>query len=126
MKKKIIVGPTEMKIVWRGYSSETVSLTEADSPSDVLLKGADLWETIRPFISFERWKIHRLIMSIQRKQAALVYERLKTLPSFSGTIHRGPRPDLIAVKPWKQAHLGEWLSVPNGVAARVIRLSTHR
>jgi len=112
---RIVVGPEAMFVERDGVRSEKVPLTATDGPKDVREKAAHLWQTIRRIVSFRIWARHRVNMAFQRSLAALL-----TAMNFA-LWFPSPRPDLIAVKPWKSAAFGEWTSVPHGVAARVLR-----
>lgn len=115
MVKRIIVGPHSMYVECHGVKSDEAALTETDFPKDVLANARDLWETIRPFVSWAVWVKHRLRMAAQRRMTALVQAQ------WSGPYHRGPRPDLIAQAPWKEAKHGQWTSLPHGVVHRLMR-----
>lgn len=114
-RKRIIVGPTEMYVAYGRYRSEVRQLTEVDGPDDVRRIGRELWETIRPIVSWAVWVLHRSTMAMQRKIAGRV---MACRPDMH---HPGPRPDHIAERPWKKARYGEWTILPPGVVARIIR-----
>lgn len=114
-KLRIIVGPTAMYVERAGIKSEEQELTNAHTPADVRAAGQELWETIRPFVSWKVWIRHRVRMARQRRLTSLIQGL------YQSSFYPGPRPDLIATVPWKHAKLGEWFSVPHGVAARLQR-----
>jgi hypothetical protein len=75
---------------------------------------AELLATLRPIVSHKKWLTHRLTMAAIRRLAAHVGDDYP---------HFGPRPDLISKVPWGHAKWGDWLLLPHGVAARVVRAS---
>jgi len=116
VSKRIIVGPDAMLVERHGIRSESRAIGEHDGPEQVRAYGRELWEAIRPFVSWAVWTRHRLRMAMQRRWTRCIIE------ATPGPFYPGPRPDLIAIKPWKEAAHGEWQSVPHGVAARLLRL----
>lgn len=115
MPLRIVVGPTEIFIERHGKRSATHPLTEKDGPSEVREIAKKLWEDIRRECSFRVWIIHRLRMAIQRQDAAwfeLVHPDLT---------HAGPKPWIIATRPWNTAACGEWTHMAPGVVSRLVR-----
>jgi hypothetical protein len=113
MKLRIVVGPCAMYVERHGVRSETRALGDTDTPAGVRAIAADLWRTIRAPVAWAVWLRHRLTMAHQRRLAARIAAARPDL------CHPGPRPDLIAERPWKDARRGEWASLPHGVAARL-------
>lgn len=114
MPLRIIFGPEAMFVERHGIRSETRPLTAKDGPAEVRAIARDLWETIRPFVSWAVWTRHRLLMAWQRRIAARI------AADWPGPFHPGPRPDLIAQKLWNAAAYREWTLVHPGVAARLL------
>ena len=114
---RIIVGPTDMRVESHGFSSRVVALSAQDDTPEIHGYARDLWAEIRHFVSWAVWLRHRLTMAALRRMVTFVQDNLP------GPYYPGPRPDLIAVKPWKQAAYGEWTSLPHGVVARLLRSS---
>ena len=115
MSYRVLVGGHAMCVECHGIRSEQIEIGEQDTPEIVRKKGADLWQTIRHLVLWEVWVRHRLRTAQQRKTAALVANK------WPGPYYPGPRPDLIAQRPWTQAVIGQWASLPHGVVARLVR-----
>lgn len=115
MSLRIIVGPETMCVTRQGLHSETVALTEQDDPTRVREIASDLWKTIRPLVSSVVWRRHRSRMALQRRLTSQIEHHCP------GPYYPGPRPDLIAVRPWRVANYGEWCSLPHGVVSRLLR-----
>ncbi len=118
MPLKIIVGPTAMYVERHGVRSETRAIGKTHGPEEVRAIATELWETIRPLLSWAVWVRHRLRMALIRKTVAIVSNKM------SGPYFVGPGPDLIATKPWKEARQGDWTSLPHGVVSRLTRQSS--
>lgn len=112
---RIIVGPTEMYVERGGMRSAPAHLDDKDGPAEVREKARALYDTIKRLVAFLVWYEHRMVMAAQRTIAARI------LVWHSGPWHRGPRPDLIATKPWVKAQHGDWVSVPHGAASLLVR-----
>lgn len=115
MTHRIIVGPHAMRVTRHDMRSRVVSIGAEHGPAEVRAIGADLWAEIRPAVSWRSWLRHRLRMAWQRARTA----DARTV--CTGPHHPGPRPDLIATKPWREARKGEWASLSPGVVARLLR-----
>lgn len=111
----IIVGAEVMYVERNGVRSAEATLTEKDGPDEVRQKADELWQTIRRIVSHLVWVRHRLIMAGQRRGASHVALH------WPGPYFRGPRPDLIALRPWENAVYGQWTSLPHGVVHRLLR-----
>ena len=112
---RIIVGPESMRVERHGISSDTVPLTAQDGQAEVRAKAATLWGTIRPYVSWRVWLRHRLTMWQVRAQEAHVRAM------WPGPYYPGPRPDLIATRPWATAVSSQWTILPHGVVSRLLR-----
>lgn len=115
MGYRIVAGPTDMYVECKGVKTDVIKIDETNDPASLRELGEELWETIRPFVSWCVWVTHRLKMAQQRKLVSIVKQE------WEGPYYPGPRPDLIAQKPWKSAVHGEWTSLPHGVVSRLLR-----
>jgi hypothetical protein len=114
-KLRIICGPEAMRVERHGFVSREVRIGAEETTTDLRRIGRELWNEIRPFVSWTVWVRHRIRMAAQRRLSGLI---AATGPDMC---HIGPRPDLIASKPWAQAKAGEWTSLHPGVVARLVR-----
>lgn len=115
MTYRIIAGPTDVIVERHGVRSASVAIDDNDGAADIRRIGAELWEDIRPLVSWAVWKRHRLTMAAQRRIAAMFES------DWPGPYFAGPRPDLVAQRPWEDASFGEWRSLPNGVVSHLLR-----
>ena len=114
-RKRVIVGPVAMRVERYGFSTSEVAINETHQPADVRQIGDRLYPEIGPVLAHLVWVRHRLGMAFQRRWAAKIAADCPDLR------HPGPRPDLIASKPWAKAGYREWTSLPPGIVARILR-----
>lgn len=115
MPLRIIVGPTAMYVERHGIRSAVAPIGAEHGAADVRSIAQDLWQSIRRPVSWRVWLYHRLTMSRQRHAVAIVRRQWP-----ADRYHPGPRPDLVAILPWKEVRWGHWASLPPGIVHRLI------
>ena len=113
--RKIIVGAHQVQAVHHGIESKIYDIDETHDVSAVRDVGSELLQEIRPMVVSRLIDNHRRIMQHQRD----VVDRIQAL--FGKTWYQGPRPDLVSKQPWHDTRFGDWIMVPHGVAARLVR-----
>ena len=115
MATRIIVGPESMYVERRQFSSEIIAISASDGTAEIHKKAHDLYETIKPLVAWSVWIAHRDRMYQFRSMVARISD------AWPGPWFAGPGPGLVSTRPWRDAGFGEWMSLPRGVAQRLLR-----
>ena len=113
--RKIIVGAYQVQAVHYGIESRICDIDETHDVAAVRDVGSELLQEIKPMVVSRLIDNHRRRMQHQRD----VVDRIQAV--YGKTWYQGPRPDLVSKQPWHDTRFGDWIMVPHGVAARLVR-----